>query len=178
MLATQLIDVLGTAAAARDSGAGRLEVSDFVDHCSDNVRHVTGHPSDSFQMRGAREHCPWAIQLTRRRKPEGTTACWKSRGALKTCRVGRGEARAIRRKLHCLNSRLQRCNTLSLRNHVWRSHRLTAVSLSPPELSVDGRKPMRLLKEPNGAPSSRYISSCPGTWDRLRGASPMATEPS
>jgi hypothetical protein len=107
--------------------ARRLEVPDFANCCSDHVRHVTGHLSDSTQLRGARERCPWAIQLTRRRKPERTTACWRSRDALKTCRVMRGEARVIRRKLHCLNSRFQRCNTHSLRNHVWRSHRLTAV---------------------------------------------------
>jgi hypothetical protein len=120
------IIVSSTASTTSDARVSGLEVSNFVDHYSDNVRHVTGHRSDSFQTRGAREHCPWASQLTRQRKPEGTTACWKSRDGLKACRVGRGEARAIRRKLHCLNSRLQRCNTLSLRNHVWRSHRLTA----------------------------------------------------
>ena len=105
----------------------RKEVSVLSNSCSDKVRHVTEYLSDSTQLRGVREECPWAIQPTCRRKPEGTTACWKSRGALKSCAVVRGEARMIRRKLHCLNSRFQRCNTHSLRNHVWRSHRLTAV---------------------------------------------------
>jgi hypothetical protein len=105
----------------------RLEVPDFANDCSDHVRHVTEYLSDSTQLRGVREECPWAIQLTCRRKPEGTTACWKSRDALKACTVVCGEARVIRRKLHCLNSRIQRCNTHSLRDHVWRSHRLTAV---------------------------------------------------
>jgi hypothetical protein len=105
----------------------RKEVFVLSYSCSDKVRHVTEYLSDSTQLRGVREECPWAIQLTCRRKPEGTTACWKSRDALKSCAVVRGEARVIRRKLHCLNSRFQRCNTHSLRNHVWRSHRLTAV---------------------------------------------------
>jgi hypothetical protein len=118
--------VFAPAGARRDAGAGRLEVSDFANRCSDHVRHVIGHASDSTQLRGARENCPWAIQLTRGRKPQGTIACWKRRDVPKACRAVCGKACVIRRRLHCLNSRTQRCNEHILRNHVWRSHRLTA----------------------------------------------------
>ncbi len=109
-----------------DSRAGRLEVSDSANCYSDHVRHVIEHASDSTQLRGAREKCPWAIQLTCRRKPKGTTACWKRRDVPKACRGGCGKARAIRRRLHCLNSRLQRCKQHIPCNHAWQGHQLTA----------------------------------------------------
>ena len=67
----------------------------------------------------------WASQLTRRRKPMRTIACWKRRDSLKACTAACGKARVIRRRLHCLNSRTQRCSHIP-RNHAWRGHRLTA----------------------------------------------------
>ena len=127
VLTIQSNTVFAMAGAYRDAGASRLEVSDFANCCSDHVRHVIGHASDSTQLRGARENCPWAIQLTRGRKPQGTIACWKRRDVPTACRAVCGKARVIRRRLHRLNSRTQRCNEHILRDHVWRSHRLTAV---------------------------------------------------
>lgn len=67
----------------------------------------------------------WASQLTRRRKPRGTIACWKRRDSQNACMTACGKARVIGRRLHCLNSRTQRCTHI-LRDHAWRSHRLTA----------------------------------------------------
>jgi hypothetical protein len=54
-----------------------------------------------------------------------TIACWKRRDDRKACMVACGKARVIRRRLHCLNSRTERCSHIS-RNHAWRGHRLTA----------------------------------------------------
>jgi hypothetical protein len=67
----------------------------------------------------------WASQLTRRRKPMGTIACWKRRDGQKACTAACGKARVTRQRLHCLNSRTQRCTHVP-RNHAWRGHRLTA----------------------------------------------------
>ena len=106
--------------------ATRLEVSHIDIGCSVNVRHVIESASDSTQLRGVREKCPWAIQLTCRRKPKGTTACWKRRDVPKACGAGRGKARVIRRRLYRLNSRLQRCKQHIPCNHAWQGHRLTA----------------------------------------------------
>jgi len=104
----------------------RKEVSTLETCGANRVRHVIGHLSDSTQSRGEREACPWAIQLTRQRKPTGTIACWKRRDGLKACRAECGKARVIGRRLDCLNSRFQRCNQHIPRNRAWRGHRLTA----------------------------------------------------
>lgn len=69
---------------------------------------------------------PWVIQLTLRRKPMGTIACWKSRHCLKACRERRGKTCVIRRMLYCVNFSVQRCKPHIPRNHAWRGHRLTA----------------------------------------------------
>ena len=55
-----------------------------------------------------------------------TIACWKRRDDRNACTVACGKARVIRRRLHCLNSRFQRCNQHIPRNRAWRGHRLTA----------------------------------------------------
>jgi hypothetical protein len=65
----------------------RKEVRSLETCRANRVRHVIGHLSDSTQSRGEREACPWAIQLTRQRKPTGTIACWKRRDGLKACRA-------------------------------------------------------------------------------------------
>jgi hypothetical protein len=75
--------------------------------------------------KGMRDHDLWASQLTRRRKPTRTIACWKRRDSLNACTTACGKACVIRRRLHCLNSRTQRCSHIP-RNHAWRGHRLTA----------------------------------------------------
>ena len=54
-----------------------------------------------------------------------TIACWKRRDDRKACTAACGKACVIRRRLHCLNSRTQRCMHVP-RNHAWRGHRLTA----------------------------------------------------
>ena len=105
--------------------AHRREVS-HEHQGTDNVRHVIESAGDSTQLRGARENSPWAIQLTCRRKPKGTTACWKRRDVPKARTGGCGKARVIRRRLHCLNFRFQRWNQHIPRNRAWRGHRLTA----------------------------------------------------
>ena len=113
-------------ANARELANARMEVLLVEPCCANRVRHVIRHLSDSTQLRGEREVCPWAIQLTRRRKPMGTIACWKRRDGLKACRAECGKARVIGRRLDCLNSRFQRCNQHIPRNRAWRGHRLTA----------------------------------------------------
>jgi hypothetical protein len=54
-----------------------------------------------------------------------TIACWKRRDGQKACAAACGKACVIGRRLHCLNSRTQRCTHVP-RNHAWRGHRLTA----------------------------------------------------
>ena len=54
-----------------------------------------------------------------------TIACWKRRDDRNACTVACGKARVIRRRLHCLNSRTERCSHIP-RNHAWRGHRFTA----------------------------------------------------
>lgn len=54
-----------------------------------------------------------------------TIACWKRRDGQNACMAACGKARVIRRRLHCLNSRTQRCPHVP-RNHAWRGHRLMA----------------------------------------------------
>jgi len=54
-----------------------------------------------------------------------TIACWKRRDDPNACTVACGKARMIGRRLHCLNSRPQRCSHIP-RDHAWRGHRLTA----------------------------------------------------
>ena len=106
-----------------------------------------------------------------------TIACWKRRDDRNACTVACGKARVIRRRLHCLNSRTERCSHVpaTTRGGAIESRRIMWLPL---DLSIDGRTPMRRLNGPNGAPTSRYFSSCSRTWDHLRGASPMVTEPS
>jgi hypothetical protein len=54
-----------------------------------------------------------------------TIACWKRRDGRKACMAACGKARVIGRRLHCLNSRTERCSHIP-RNHAWRGHRVTA----------------------------------------------------
>ena len=54
-----------------------------------------------------------------------TIACWKRRDDLNACTVACGKARVIRRRLHCLNSRTERCSHIPC-NHAWQGHRITA----------------------------------------------------
>ena len=55
-----------------------------------------------------------------------TIACWKRRDDQNACTVACGKARVIRRRLHCLNSRTERCTHIPRNNHAWRGHRFTA----------------------------------------------------
>ena len=54
-----------------------------------------------------------------------TIACWKRRDDRNACTVACGKARVIRRRLHCLNSRTERCSHIPC-NHAWQGHRITA----------------------------------------------------
>ena len=85
----------------------------------------SAHERPNQVGKGTREMDLWASQLTRRRKPMRTIACWKRRESRKACTAAYGKARVIWRRLHCLNSRTQRCSHVP-RNHAWRGHRLTA----------------------------------------------------
>ena len=55
-----------------------------------------------------------------------TIACWKRRDGLNACMAACGKARVIRRRLHCLNSRTERCTHIPRNKHAWRGHRFTA----------------------------------------------------
>src|SRR5438105_1024426 len=83
------------------------------------------HERPNVVGKGTREMDLSASQLTRRRKPRRTIACWKRRDGRKACMAACGKARVIWRRLDCLNSRTQRCMHIP-RNHAWRGHRLTA----------------------------------------------------
>jgi hypothetical protein len=54
-----------------------------------------------------------------------TIACWKRRDDRNACTVACGKARVIGRRLHCLNSRTERCSHIPC-NHAWQGHRITA----------------------------------------------------
>ena len=88
------------------------------------------------------------------------------------------KTRVIWRRLDCLNLSFLRCKKTSLAHN--------AQTARPPvyrpcirnrELPTGGQWETIPLKEANEAPTSRCYVSYLGTSDRLRGASPMATEP-
>jgi hypothetical protein len=85
----------------------------------------SAHERPNGVGKGTRDMNLWASQLTRRRKPMRTIACWKRRDSQNACMAACGKARVIWRRLDCLNSRTQRCSHIP-RNHAWRGHRLTA----------------------------------------------------
>jgi hypothetical protein len=89
-----------------------------------------------------------------------------------------GGARVIWRRLDCLNPNLQWCNVF-----IHRKRRLKPVPHPVPVYLVGGctfrdvgRFPVRGFKEMSGTPKSRCYVWQRRTRDRLRGASPMATE--
>jgi len=98
-----------------------------------------------------------------------TIACWKRRDDRNACTVACGKARVIGRRLHCLNSRTERCSHIP-RNHAWRGHRITAdyvVAAGPLDRWADANEAsqraersayvtlLQLMHENMGSPTGR-----------------------
>lgn len=109
---------------------------------------------------------------------KGTTACQETSGRVQAYEAARWGTRVIWRKLDCLHPNLQEA----------KSSRPPERRLKPVPCPVSvawhdrynlrgvERFPVREFKEMSGAPKSRYDVQRGRTWDRLTGASPMATE--
>jgi hypothetical protein len=92
--------------------------------------------------------------------------------------VGCWEARAIWRKLDCLNPNLQSVQSEHPPERRPKTGAMLCADVSTPSAQPRsvGRCPARAFKEMNGTPKSCYHVHQGRTWDRLRDASPMATE--
>jgi hypothetical protein len=91
----------------------------------------------------------------------------------------RWEARVIWRKLDCLKPNLQEMEVHIHRKDIRnRCQPCAVVELDPRNLRGQERCPVRAFKEMSGTPKSRCYVWQRRTWDRLSGASPMATEAS
>ena len=130
------------------------------------------------QLGGTRREVPGSGWLTRRRKVKGTRACQKTSDRVQAYEAMRWETRVIWRKLNCLQpnpqeTQLSRPPERRLKP-VPRS--ATVMKFSRRNLRDPERCPTRVFKGMSGPPTSRSDVQQGRTWDRLRDASPMATE--
>jgi hypothetical protein len=124
------------------------------------------------------EERSWARWLTRIRKVMGTGACHENRRSCPDARNGApGDPRDMAKAL------LPEPQSPVMQVFIHRKQRLKPVPRPAFVYFVGGgnfrdvgRCPVRVLKGMSGAPKLRYDVRQRRTWDRLRGASPMATE--
>ena len=124
------------------------------------------------------EEHSWVTGLTWRRKLKGTAACPESGDRLEAFRALRREARAIWPRLDCLKPNLQGCKDPPVGMTPD-----TDAALCPAMVVPAGQPPQRRTPPSEGGQGDEWaayvaLETCNEDvpWDRLRGASPMATE--
>jgi hypothetical protein len=119
----------------------------------------------------------WVRWLTWIRKEKGTRACQRTGGQAQASGMTRRVTRVIWRKLNCLNPNLQRMPLCIHRKDARnRCRPCMGMLVGLVHSSRLERCPVRALKKMSGAPTSRYDVQQGRTRDRLRDASPTATE--
>jgi hypothetical protein len=130
------------------------------------------------QLGGTRREVPGSGWLTRRRKVKGTRACQKTSDRVQAYEAMRWETRVIWRKLNCLQPNPQETQLSRPPERRLKPvpRPATVMKFSRRNLRDAERCPTRVFKGMNGPPTSRSDVQQGRTWDRLRDASPMATE--
>ena len=163
--------------AALDTRCGIVLGQSVVDGKTNEVRHEAPCRIPDSVRRNL-EDSSWVRWLTRSRKAMGTKACHETGGHVQMPGVMRsGDPRDMAK------AGLPEAQSPAMQVFIHRKWRLKPVPRSAPGYLVAGRNlrsagrcPVRIFKGMSGAPTSRCYVRQGRTWDRLRGASPMATE--